>query len=383
MAKNAAQSAIESSLVALVPAIHAAGGSDDQWFEVLGSVCDALDARLVAFGQHEFGTSQGAALYDAPSSPAFRRDYAAFAARNPWFLSSDDYVPGRVMSGEELLSNRELLRTDFYRAFLKPHALFHRLCGVVARRNDFVYFVTAHRGEDQEPFGARERNSLRFLLEHFSLALEHHWRFQNATDLARAMMRIVDQDPNAMLLVSPDGNLVYHNPVAGELLARRAALCVESAKLVTANTGDQRALRQAIRSVTTGAAGGGPDESRVVSLASANGIPPVVVIVRSAGDIFQPETGQRSPLALVTIRGGPPRHDPVNCSLAQQFELTPAQAKVSALMFTGQPLMTVARSLNVSENTIRSHLKQIFQKTNTHGQMELVHLHARLCTNRI
>jgi DNA-binding CsgD family transcriptional regulator len=35
--------------------------------------------------------------------------------------------------------------------------------------------------------------------------------------------------------------------------------------------------------------------------------------------------------------------------------------------------------LNLSENTVRSHLKQIFQKTDTHGQMELVHLHARVC----
>lgn len=383
IAKTAAQNAIEPSLVALVRAIHAAGGADSQWFDVLGSVRDALGAKSVAFGRHEFGTGQGVALYDAPSSAAFRDDYAAFAARNPWFLSSDAYIPGRVMSGEELLSNRELLRTDFYRGFLKPHALFHRLCGVVARRNDLVYFITAHRGEDDEPFSARDRNNLRFLLEHFTLAIENHWRVQSASDMAQAMMRIVDQDPNAMLLVSPDGNLVYHNPVAGELLARRAALCIDAAKLVTVNAADQRALRQAIRGVTAGIAGGVPDEPRVVSLASANGVPPVVAIVRSAGDVFVPDTGQRNPLAMVTIRGGHATHDPASCSLAKQFELTPAQSKVSALVFMGQPLRTVARSLNLSENTIRSHLKQIFQKTNTHGQMELVHLHARLCTNRI
>ena len=42
-------------------------------------------------------------------------------------------------------------------------------------------------------------------------------------------------------------------------------------------------------------------------------------------------------------------------------------------------LAAIAGTLNVSENTVRSHLKQIFQKTDTHGQMELVHLHARIC----
>ena len=57
-----------------------------------------------------------------------------------------------------------------------------------------------------------------------------------------------------------------------------------------------------------------------------------------------------------------------------------AQAKVSSLVFAGQPLGVIARTLNLSENTVRSHLKQIFFKTATHGQMELVHLHARVCT---
>jgi hypothetical protein len=42
------------------------------------------------------------------------------------------------------------------------------------------------------------------------------------------------------------------------------------------------------------------------------------------------------------------------------------------LVFAGQPLSTIAHSLNVSRNTVRSHLKQIFHKTDTHGQMDLV-----------
>jgi len=49
------------------------------------------------------------------------------------------------------------------------------------------------------------------------------------------------------------------------------------------------------------------------------------------------------------------------------------------LLFTGHSLAGAARLLHVSDNTVRSHLKQIFQKTDTHSQMELVHLHSRIC----
>ena len=51
------------------------------------------------------------------------------------------------------------------------------------------------------------------------------------------------------------------------------------------------------------------------------------------------------------------------------------------MIISGHSLADTARKLHVSDNTARSHLKQVFQKTNTHGQMELVHLHARICGN--
>ena len=82
---------------------------------------------------------------------------------------------------------------------------------------------------------------------------------------------------------------------------------------------------------------------------------------------------------MLAVRGSHSGHNPATCVFARQYELTAAQSKVSALVFAGQSLSTIAQSLNLSENTVRSHLKQIFQKTETHGQMELVHLHARVC----
>jgi len=383
IAEQLSRGAIEGALRALAREIHAAGASHTHWCDVAANMNEVLNARSVVLGQHKFSSGQGVALYNAPFSEAFRRDYAAFSARDPWFLSSDDYTVGRVMTGEEVLENRELLRTDFYRGFLKPYSLFHRLCGVVARRLDFAYFIAAHRGEDQEPFGERERESLRFLVEHVMLATENHWQLLSATELAGAMMGIIDQNPNAIFLVSPDGNIIYQNLGAGALLARGAALRVDSSRLAAVNSTHQRALRQAILGVTEVVVGRVTDESLVISLDSTNDQEPIVAIVRAAGEIFLAELGKRTPLATVTVRVGPVTHNPTNCYFAKQFGLTPAQAKVSALVFMGQSVTTAASSLYVSENTVRSHLKQVFQKTNTHGQMELFRLHARVCSNHI
>ncbi len=97
--------------------------------------------------------------------------------------------------------------------------------------------------------------------------------------------------------------------------------------------------------------------------------------------MFQADTGDLCPLALVTARNPQSEHDIQSCSFARLFRLSPAQARVSVLIVTGHSLADAALKLHVSENTARSHLKQVFQKTNTHGQMELVHLHARHCAD--
>ena len=106
----------------------------------------------------------------------------------------------------------------------------------------------------------------------------------------------------------------------------------------------------------------------------------MIAVLRAAGSVYAREAGERRALVMVAIRGGADAtHDPASCVFARRYQLTAAQAKVCALVYGGRSLATIADTLNVSENTVRSHLKQIFQKTGTHGQMELVHLHARMC----
>jgi DNA-binding CsgD family transcriptional regulator len=109
---------------------------------------------------------------------------------------------------------------------------------------------------------------------------------------------------------------------------------------------------------------------------------PAVVSIHAVGKVFSAERGEIEELVLITGRNPHIEHDIHACSFVKQFRLSPAQARVSVMIVTGNSLADTARKLHVSENTARSHLKQVFQKTNTHGQMELVHLHARSCIER-
>ena len=363
----------------LVRAIDAASVSATEWSGVLEQLRRLLDARIVTLGYHEFTSGSDSALLESPDDADFGKSMAAYSARNPWFLSSDDYVQGRVMTGDELISHNDLRRTDFYRGFLQPRGLLHRLCGVVAQRGCGAHLLSAYRAEDQGAFEAREKAELEVLLDHITLSLQSQWRWQEADDLAHALLAQSDHDANPLMLVTADAEPIYRNPAAEHLLDLGVGLRLDGTRLVATSRADQRLLRETIARVAQADPTNAAASPSVVTLACAPPAPPVVVVVRAAGQVFMRQAGVRCGLAMVSVRGGHAGHDPVSCVFARQYELTAAQAKVSALVLAGQSLSKIARSLNVSENTVRSHLKQIFQKTETHGQMELVHLHARVC----
>jgi DNA-binding CsgD family transcriptional regulator len=359
----------------LIYHVHAAGDSDEAWSGVLARIRAHFQVRWAALAQHSFATREARALYAAPHDPRLCDALADHASNNPWFLSSDAYREGRVLSGDELLSNRDLVKTDFYRGMLLPHGLYHRLCGVIARRNALVYYLDLHRGPQEPRFGTRERHAFAALLPHLTLALDIRWRRRETEDMNRALTSIVNAQARAAMLVDEHAQLVF----GSEGMKRAAGLRIEHGRLVAAVGADDRALQDAIVRATRAHAFADEQTSHVLSLSAPGCAEPAVISIRGAGSVFRAELGETRQLAIVTALNASAEDDHTDCAFVHQFGLSPAQARMNALIVTGHSIANAALALHISENTARSHLKQIFQKTDTHSQMELVHLHGRVC----
>ncbi|MDR5781009.1 helix-turn-helix transcriptional regulator [Caballeronia sp. LZ065] len=363
----------------LIYHVHAAGDSDEAWSGVLARIRAQFQVRWAALAQHSFATREARALYAAPPDPRLCEALADHSANNPWFLSSDAYREGRVLSGDELLSNRELVKTDFYRGMLLPHGLFHRLCGVIARRNALVYTLDLHRGPEEPRFGTRERHAFAALLPHLTLALDIRWRRRETEDMNRALTSMVNAQARAAMLVDEHAQLVFGSDGAKRACEGAAGLRIEHGRLVAAVSADDRALQDAIVSATRARTFDDAQTAHVLSLSAPGCAAPAVVAVRNAGPVFRAELGETRHLAIVTALNACAEDDHTDCAFVRQFGLSPAQARMNALIVTGHSIANAALALHISENTARSHLKQIFRKTDTHSQMELVHLHGRVC----
>jgi len=63
---------------------------------------------------------------------------------------------------------------------------------------------------------------------------------------------------------------------------------------------------------------------------------------------------------------------PQTAFLKNRFGLTPAEARVVHRLVSGDSLRSAAKALGIQYETVRTHLKSIFQKTGTRRQVELV-----------
>ncbi len=79
-------------------------------------------------------------------------------------------------------------------------------------------------------------------------------------------------------------------------------------------------------------------------------------------------TGLSSPADVVSRR----KLDPEK--LTASLGVSPRQGQLIALLAHGEKLIVAAQQLGMTQETARWHLRQIFKKTNTHSQADLVHL---------
>ena len=105
---------------------------------------------------------------------------------------------------------------------------------------------------------------------------------------------------------------------------------------------------------------------RAISLSRAHSLPPLPVIVA-------PLRGC-SDAAAIFVGDSESGEDSAELILMRLYDLTAAEARLSLGLLEGKGLAWAARQNSISLNTARTHLRHVFQKTQTHRQAELVRM---------
>jgi DNA-binding CsgD family transcriptional regulator len=204
----------------------------------------------------------------------------------------------------------------------------------------------------------------------FGRGPEPHWSPAEAWWVG--MLDTFDLMHCGAVLLDASGKLLGLNASAAALVGDALAISPDQLSAT-----DQE-LRAAVKALLCGARDGAPRPglNPVISLNGHNGRPLLMYAVRCSGQ-SDAESELSCPKTLIIIDQSE-EVGPAEAVLKQTFGLTSAEARIAIGLCRGQELKEIAASHGVTESTVRSQLKSILSKTETHRQSELIALLARL-----
>ncbi len=228
-------------------------------------------------------------------------------------------------------------------------------------------------------FSGRRKDGGRFTLD----TAISHVTYRSAT-IAIAIMRDVTERRRAeetlnllstgMALVDRDCRLLLANRSATRLLDAGDGLTIAHGRIGAVRRQQVEQLRDLVDRACTADEPDTPEATfaGVMTIDRGDDVRPLSIMVAPVQ--MSTESEGNSQVAAIFIRDLEVRQSVPPEILAKLFGLTPAEARVVVELVKGKRPQEVADDLSVSLNTVRNQLKQIFSKTNTGRQSELISL---------
>lgn len=166
------------------------------------------------------------------------------------------------------------------------------------------------------------------------------------------------------VLIDQNANTVFVNTVALKLLQSGNGLRLDGNRIHATHLADAVRLRTALEHVTTS----GVREAPMLAIARSSA-PPLTLL---ALPLEWGKSEIQSAAAVIYIVEPAVSISAVLEPLCQIYQLTPSETKLTCLLATGKTLGDCAERIKIKEQTARSVLKQIFRKTGTTRQSELI-----------
>lgn len=219
-----------------------------------------------------------------------------------------------------------------------------------------------------------ESASLESLIPEIRSAVNKARQHDQTLALNQALSQVADQGIMPFMLLSESGAVSFSSPAARVMIARVPGLTVHEGRLVLSPAELDQALRHAIARGRLDADSGVESPENIVRVPRGHGQAHMQLLVRplSAADLALQAVGPG--YTAIFFHDPDAEFEVDSFQLAALFDLSYAEARVTALLSTGKSLAAIAEHLHLSIHTVRTELKSVFRKTDTCSQAELVKL---------
>ena len=274
-----------------------------------------------------------------------------------------------VWSQMEHVSEVEFQKSRFYRDWVAPQGLRDALISVYLDRTQIRGTLTVASYKSRDLFSDAEKRAASLLTPHIRRAVSIN-DIVDKGNMALALYRqVLDNLSVAVFVVGAGAQLKFTNAKGDALLSDGDVLRTDRGTLhASINNGVAAALNAAIERATRG--------DRDLGI-SGIGVPLKGLSGARAAAYVLPLDGKSvrgdlaSGCAAIFIAGREEQQPMVVEILRTLYDLTPTEAKVAYASSLGESTEAIAATQGVTRDTVRSHLKKIYVKTDVPGKTAL------------
>jgi DNA-binding CsgD family transcriptional regulator len=366
---------IDRKALDAIEAVYEAALDDTLWQSALQKLADATGSQAATFWLLDASGPPSLPTFSSINfDPQLIREYLdGMAEHDPTVQYLASHPDQSIVHDGLFITEREKDRHIYYDWHHRFSDTRFRLISQMSPAPGIQAGVALHRTRRKGRFEPDDVDRFAILHRHIERALALGFRFGSITSTQQYSMELLDRDPTAILLLDGSQQVVYTNQSAEILCGQGDGISLSSQDLSLAYRQDQDRLHALIARALSMRAAEEPVDDGVMQVRRPSGQRPYLLLVAPMSNRY-PTLSILRPAVSIHVTDPDTRPHVSRQRLRSAFGLTDAEAQLAAALVAGDNLQTAAKRLGVQYNTARTRLAEIFLKTNTHRQSDLIHL---------
>jgi DNA-binding CsgD family transcriptional regulator/PAS domain-containing protein len=355
-----------------IGAIYDCALDPQRWNDAIRRIVELCDSAAGGMCVHDLRNVEDVHLFEIGYTKEFSQLVQKHYQRSPFATASIVHEVGDVLTLATLCPDDEWFESRFYQDVMKPYG-FSDYIGINAlKTSGRVASVHGSRTVSAPRYGQREIAIFKLLSPHICRTLA----ISDALDIRTLSSEMLEATLDALVagvyLVARDGRVVYMNAAAERQIRTGNALRVVGNRLLPTDPETRDALLRAIDDVASDELEIRAGHSFAIPYPGRAGY--VATLLRldcgSRRSIMAPFAASvaifvQEPAQMALMPGE---------AFAKLYRLTGGELRVLLALAQGLGGKEAADMLGVSEPTVRTHLQNIFSKTRTSRQADVLRL---------
>lgn len=356
---------IDERVLGVIQSVYDAALDESLWPFALQELTNATDSQAASFW-----VLDSSAQLQLPSFTSINFDPSAIAEYLKDLVPLDPTVQYLAAHPDEpivhdgvIITEREKNRHPYYDWHDRAVGTRFRMVGQIRPAPGVQSGIALHRTPKAGRYEPADLERFAFLYGHLKRALAIGYRLGSLGAVQQCTAELLDRNPAAILLLDEGKRVVHANRGAEAFRSKGDGIRLSADGIHLARKLDDEKL-QALIADPRGGVMRAPRPSAkrayAILVARVSGRYPALSIPRPAVCIVITDPDAQRPVPVERLRA--------------VFGLTEAEAKLAALLASGDELRFAAEKLGITYGTARARLAGIFQKTETRRQGELIRL---------